>query len=149
MTEVKKTDPGTRKAGSPVVVDSSYEYTNGLKNFQESEKSYSEALQTLSDAIKKGVDSYLEARDKSASEKKDGALEDLFINSAKGVSVALEAGSSAVYDVAKSVDSYFISERQRKDLRRSIRSISRFRVPILPIPLVVGYNDEDEDEDED
>ena len=149
MTEVKKPEAGAKKAGKPVVVDSEYEYTSGLKNFQESEKSYSDALQTLSDAVKQGVDSYLEARDKSASEKKDGALEDLFINSAKGVSVALEAGSSAVYDVAKSVDSYFVSDRQRKDIKRSIRSLSKFRFPILPIPFVVGYNDDDDDEDDD
>jgi len=148
MTEAKKTDAGASKIGKPIVVDSKYEYTKGLKNFQESEKSYSDSLQKLSDAIKKGVDSYLEERDKSASEKKDGAIEDFFINSAKGVSVAVEAGSGAIYDVAKSVDSYFISDTQRKDIKRSITSLSKFRVPILPIPFVFGYNDDDEDDED-
>ena len=149
MTEAKKTDTGAAKAGRPLVVEPEHEYTSGLKNFQESERSYSEALQTISGAINKGVDSYLDERDRSAAEKKDGALEDFFINSAKGVSVAAEAGSSAIYDIAKSIDAYFIPDRTRKDIKRSIRSLSRFRFPIIPIPFVVGYNDDDDEEDDD
>lgn len=145
MTETKTSAKPTK----PVVVDAAdYEYSKGLENFQKAEKNYAESLQTLSDAVKQGIDAYLDERAKSASEKKDGAMEDLFVNSAKGVSVAVESGSKAIYDVAKSVDSYILTDRQRKDLKRTIRSFANFRTPLpLPVPFLMGYDDDDEDDD--
>ena len=146
MTDTKKSEPA--KAAKPVVVEQDYVYTSGLQNLQESEETLSKATQTIADAVKEGIDTYLDARAQSAASKKDGALEDLFVNSAKGVSAAAKAGSAVIEEVAESIDSYFFTDSQKKDLKRSIRAISRLRVPFpLPIPFVSSSDDDDDDED--
>jgi hypothetical protein len=97
-------------------------YSEGLEDIQELEGDVMHIAQRFTKALAKGVDTYEQERQKSAKEKKDGAIEDFLHNSAKATSVYLKEASEIPLDIADSVN----KESYRKRLRKSLRSTSKF-----------------------
>lgn len=106
-------------------------YSKDLKNIQKAEHRLSKASRKIARSVEKGINSYLKQRDKSASKKKDGALEDLSINFSKGFADFGKAASPAFYDIGKAVNIFRLTKKQRKSVKRQIRSIGR----MVPSPL--------------
>lgn len=107
-------------------------YSKGIKNIQKIERRYAKASRRISKAIKKGVDTYLKRRDKSSQKKRDGAIVDSFINVSKGISDGLVDASPAFYDISKGINLLGSTKRQRRRIRRQVRSIlPTGRLPFL------------------
>ena len=98
-------------------------YTRGLQDIQRLEGDVLKVTQKATRALSKGVDTYEEERQKSAKDKKDGAIEDFFHNSAKAASTYLKEASDIPVDIADSVNKKSYRKRLRKNLRRASRMI--------------------------
>lgn len=96
-------------------------YSSGLKDVQVVGRRMSKIAADVARSMSEGVDAYRKASDKSARKKRDGALRDLNLNVAKGVSRALRESSDIPFDLAKSMT----TRGSRRMARRQIRAISR------------------------
>lgn len=101
--------------------DSKPRYSKGLKDIQTLEGNILNVSQKAAKAFSKGIDTYQEEREKSAAEKKDGAIEDFVNNSAKAMSASIKEASDIPVDIAESLN----TSTYRKLLRQSLKDTSR------------------------
>ncbi|MDB6038988.1 MAG: hypothetical protein JWM99_2829 [Verrucomicrobiales bacterium] len=79
-------------------------YSRGpLRALQELEKGLSSSARKLADAVQKGIEEYEDARDKSSTNKKDGALRDMLRNQSKALRIALPIAAEAPSDLLDSI----------------------------------------------
>lgn len=96
-------------------------YSKGFKDVQRVEGDMVRISQKAAKALSKGVDTYERERSHSASNKKDGAVEDFVYNSAKATSAYLKEASDIPVDLANSM----VTKSYRKGLRRLLRGTSK------------------------
>lgn len=82
----------------------------------------SKSVRRVSKAVDRGVDTYIEARDKSASKRKDGAIVDFYENVSKGVARTISESTPVLTDFAEALNT--------RRLRKGIRSVLR-GIPVL------------------
>jgi hypothetical protein len=78
-------------------------YSRGLKELQQDGRSLAKVSDDLARAMSKGIRTYRKASDKSAENKRDGAMRDFGLNLAKGLSKSLRASSSVPEDLAQAM----------------------------------------------
>ena len=98
-----------------------FKYTRGLGDFQRTGRRVSKVAAKVAKASAKAISVFRKESDKSAAKKRDGALRDLGLNSAKGLSKSLRVASSLPYDVAKAFD----RRSSRRVIRRQIKGAAR------------------------
>jgi hypothetical protein len=103
-------------------------YTAGMKDIQLLEGDVTRVAKKATRALAKGIDTYDQERQKSAKEKTDGAVEDLFYNSAKAASIYFKETSDIPIDLAESINRTSYRRRMRKNLRRASRTIRMWRI---------------------
>jgi hypothetical protein len=103
-------------------------YSRGLEDFQRMEGDLTRISQKAAKAVSKGLDTYERERTRSAQEKKDGAVEDYYYNSAKATSAFLKEASDLPIDLAESMYTKTYRKRLRQSLRNSSRMIRMFRI---------------------
>lgn len=79
-------------------------YSKRWKDTQKAERQLAKANRRVAKAVLAGFDRWNDARDKSASKKKDGSLKDMNKNVAKAVSKALEVSAKVPTDMARAMD---------------------------------------------
>lgn len=87
--------------------------SRSLRDLQKMERRLSKAALRMSRAVHEGVVTYIRERDLSAERIRDGALLEMPVNAAKGLSAAIAKGSRVPVDVARAVDT--------RTARRAIR----------------------------
>jgi hypothetical protein len=114
MTLDQKENEGQAPKVSQVIVEESApvilkpkkkkKYSTNRRTVQELEVGVTDSVRRLSKAVKDGLDTYIEERDKSARKKKDGAIRDLLRNQSKamrkGLSIAAEAPADLMDTIA-------------------------------------------------
>ncbi len=109
----------------PIVVETKKKkkkkYSRGLKEMQVSSRKLTRVSDDLSRSVSKGIRAYRKASDKSAEKKRDGALRDLGVNVAKGLSKGLRSSSSIPRDVASALD----TKGARRSRRRQLKGLAR------------------------
>ena len=103
-------------------------YSSGLEGIQRLGSDVMRVTQKASKALSKGIDTYEHERQQSAKAKKDGAVEDLFDNSAKAASSYLKETSDIPVDLAEMVNKKSYRKRLRRGLRRTSRFIRMWRI---------------------
>jgi hypothetical protein len=98
-------------------------YSSNAKSVQQFERRVSKSAHRISKAVEKGLQTYLDKRDKSLENLRDGAIIESYVNIAAGVSRGIEDASPALNDLARAINS--------KRTRRVLRSIVR----AVPIPF--------------
>jgi hypothetical protein len=116
ITDKAETHDSKGKGGSE-------NYSKNAKSTQEFEKKMSKSARRVSEAVKHGIDVYLEKRDKSVENLKDGAILESYVNVAHGLSEGVAKASPALADVADAIN----VKGTRKLLRGIVRS--------LPLPM--------------
>jgi hypothetical protein len=101
---------------------SSSRTTRRLKDI---EHRVSKAFRRLARAVDHGTSEYIDARDKSADNRSDGALVDFYENVAKGASKTISEASPVLTDVAEA----FNTEESRRQFRRFLKNLPR--LPII------------------
>jgi hypothetical protein len=113
-------------ATRPIVITSKgkkkRKYSRGLKEVQQDGRSLAKVSDDLARALSKGIRTYRKASDKSARKKRDGAMRDLGLNLAKGLSKSLRASSSVPEDLAQAMMGRGSTQRRtRKQMRMAAR----------------------------
>ncbi len=112
-------------ATKPIVIDTKKKkkrkYSRGLKGLQVSARRMSKVSNDVTRSVAKGIRAYLKASDKSAKKKRDGALRDMGLNVAKGISKSLRASSDLPSDLAKALDTRGL----RRSRRRQTKALAR------------------------
>ncbi|HUB53208.1 MAG TPA: hypothetical protein VL986_13720 [Terracidiphilus sp.] len=91
--------------------------SRGSRRLADIEKRVAKSMRRVTRALDRGVDTYIEHRDKSKESRKDGVIVDFVENVSYGVSRALSEASPLVHDVAEAVNT--------RRLRSQIRSAAR------------------------
>ena len=91
--------------------------SRGARRLTEIDKRVTKAVRRVTRALDRGVDTYIEHRDKSKESRKDGVIVDFVENVSYGVSRALSEASPLVHDVAAAINT--------RRLRSQIRSAAR------------------------
>jgi|SRR5580658_5485014 hypothetical protein len=91
--------------------------SRGSRKLNDIEKRVSKAVRRVTRAMDRGVDTYIEHRDKSKESRKDGVIVDFVENVSYGVSRAVSEASPLVHDVAEAINT--------RRLRSQIRSAAR------------------------
>jgi hypothetical protein len=105
------------------------------RKLDEVEERLTKSVKRVAKAVDRGVDTYIEARDKSARERKDGAIVDFYENVSKGVARTIADSAPVITDFAEAVNS--------RQVRRGIRAALR------AVPFFSYYDDDDDDDDDD
>ena len=92
--------------------------SRGSRRLTEIDKRVSKAVRRVTRALDRGVDTYIEHRDKSKESRKDGVIVDFVENVAYGVSRAVSEVSPVVHDVAEAIN----TRRFRSQIRRAART---------------------------
>ncbi|HEY3134821.1 MAG TPA: hypothetical protein VGL29_02105 [Blastocatellia bacterium] len=79
----------------------------------------SKSVRRVAKAVDRGVDTYIEARDKSKRERRDGAIVDFFENVSKGVARTISESAPVITDFAEAAN----SRRVRRGIRTVLRTI--------------------------
>ena len=95
--------------------------SRGARRAEDIERRVSKSVRRVARAVDHGVARYIDARDRSASKRRDGALVDFYENVAKGVSEAVAESSPALVDIAKA----FNTRRSRRQIRRAFKNLPR------------------------
>jgi len=103
-------------------------YSRGLKDLQKSGRRLTEISTRLARANVKGMEIYLKASDKSAHQKRDGAMRDFGVNAAKGLGKSLQLSSRVPVDLAKALSAGSARKRLRRQLKASARLARAFRI---------------------
>lgn len=117
-----------KKKGKAHSEDDVDKYSEGLEDVQRAEADLIRVARRASKAATVGLDTYERERSRSASEKKDGAIEDFPHNSAKAVSEALKEASEIPLDVADSISTKDYRKRLRDNLKQVSRVLRVFRI---------------------
>jgi DNA topoisomerase VI subunit B len=91
--------------------------SRGSRRLTEIDRRVSKAVRRVTRALDRGLDTYMEHRDKSKEARKDGVIVDFVENVSYGVSRALSEASPLVHDVAAAINT--------RRLRSQIRSAAR------------------------
>jgi hypothetical protein len=94
------------EAPAPVVVEPNKKkkYSSGpSRAFQELESGLTKSARKVAKAVREGLDTYEEGRDRSAEEKKDGALRDMLRNQSKALRRGLPIAAEAPADFLDAV----------------------------------------------
>lgn len=91
--------------------------SRGSRRLTQIDRRVSKAVRRVTRAMDRGVDTYIEHRDKSKENRKDGVIVDFVENVSYGVSRALSEASPLVHDVAEAINT--------RRLRSQIRSAAR------------------------
>jgi hypothetical protein len=92
--------------------------SRGSRRLTEIDKRVSKAVRRVTRALDRGVDTYIEHRDRSKETRKDGVIVDLVENVSYGVSRAISEASPLVHDVAEAMN----TRRLRSQIRRAART---------------------------
>jgi len=103
-------------------------YTKGLADVQKMEGDAVQIAQTAARALSMSLDTYHEARQKSAKKKTDGALEDFIHNTAKATSTFLKETSDIPVEVADSISRSNMRKNLRKGIRRAAKKLSTWTI---------------------
>jgi hypothetical protein len=95
------------------------------RRLEDIERRVSKAGRRVARSLYHGVDEYVDARDKSARRRRDGALVDMYENVSRGVSKAVSEASPALVDVAKA----FNTRKSRRSIRRTLKRLPR--IPVI------------------
>ena len=96
-------------------------YTPGLADAQRLEGDAVHIAQSAARALSRSLDVYEEERRKSASKKKDGAIEDFIHNSARANSAFMKETSDIPIDLADAVSRLSFRKALRKNIRRAAK----------------------------
>jgi hypothetical protein len=91
--------------------------SRGSRRLTEIDRRVAKAVRRVTRALNRGVDTYIEHRDKSKDSRKDGVIVDFVENVSYGVSRTLSDASPLVHDVAEAINT--------RRLRSQIRSAAR------------------------
>jgi hypothetical protein len=92
--------------------------SRGSRRLNDIEKRVTKAVRRVTRAMDRGVDTYIEHRDKSKETRKDGVIVDFVENVSYGVSRALSEASPLVHDVAEAIN----TRRLRSQIRSAVRT---------------------------
>jgi hypothetical protein len=124
VIEYKKRRKTKRRAEE----DEDERYSEGLEDVQRLEGNLVRVAKRSARAFSKGIDTYEQERDRSAKEKKDGAIEDFVHNSAKAASASMKEASEIPVDIAEALGSRSYRRQARKNLRWVSGTIRLFRI---------------------
>jgi hypothetical protein len=139
---LRRTRAGLQSEVRPIVIDYKKRRKNKRRAEEDDEERYSEGLEDVqrlegdlvrvakrsANAFSKGIDTYEQERNRSAKEKKDGALEDFVHNSAKAASASMKEASELPVDIAEALSGRSYRKRARRTLRRLSGTIRLFRI---------------------
>jgi hypothetical protein len=91
--------------------------SRGTRRMTEIERRVTKALRRISRAADHGVDTYIDHRDQSAENRRDGVVVDFAENLSYGISQAISEASPVLHDVAEALN----TRRVRKQIRRAAR----------------------------
>jgi hypothetical protein len=118
------TTPEGSVPGEPAVQPKKKKRTSrNTKSFQDFEKKFSKSAHRVSQAVEKGVQAYIDGRDKSANKLKDGAMIESYVNVASGISEGIADAAPALTDFADAVNT--------KGMRRIMKNVVRS----MPFPF--------------
>lgn len=92
--------------------------SRGSRRLTEIDRRVTKAMRRVTRALDRGVDTYIEHRDKSKESRKDGVIVDFVENVSYGVSRALSEASPLVHDVAEAIN----TRRVRSQIRSAART---------------------------
>ena len=92
--------------------------SRGARRLTEIDRRVTKAVRRVTRALDRGVDTYIEHRDKSKESRKDGVIVDFFENVSYGVSRAMSEASPLVHDVTET----FNTRKLRSQIRRVART---------------------------
>lgn len=125
-SQTTEPDATTVVIGAPVVLKVRKRKkgsSRSSRRLEDIERHLSKAVRRVSKGVKNGVDTYIDNRDRSERKRRDGALVDFCVNSAKGTARALSESSSVLTDLTRTWN----TRRMRKQLRKALR----------PIPMII------------
>jgi hypothetical protein len=93
--------------------------SRAARRLEDVESRVSEAVRRVTRGVDSGVDRYIARRNRSARDRRDGALVDFGTNVARGTTKAVRDSSPALIDVAKIVN----TKRLRKRIRKALRCV--------------------------
>ena len=99
--------------------------SRGARRLEDIESRVSKSVRRVARAVDKGVDTYIERRDKSANKRRDGALVDFGKNVARGVSETIADSTPVITDLAKALT----TKRLRKGIRKAASAFGR--IPLI------------------
>jgi hypothetical protein len=108
----------TKKKKAKPAPEGTAKYSRGLEDVQIVSGDWLRATRKAVGALAKAIDVYDREQQRSAVEKKDGAIEDFPYNAGKAVSVWMKEASDIPLDMAESAKRRPYSKRVRKSLRR-------------------------------
>jgi hypothetical protein len=117
-----------RKKKRRAVEDDDERYSEGLESVQRVEGNLVRVAKRSAKALSKGLDTYEQKRNRSAKEKKDGAIEDFVDNSAKAASTFMKEASEIPVDIAEALGGRSYRRQARKNLRWVSGTIRLFRI---------------------
>ena len=117
-----------RKKKKAVEDDGEERFSEGLDDVQRLERNFVRVAKRSTKAFSKGINTYETERNRSAKEKRDGAIEDFVDNSAKATSDFMKEASEIPVDIAETLGDRSYRKRTRKNLRRLSRTIRLFRI---------------------
>jgi hypothetical protein len=92
--------------------------SRGSRRLVEIDRRVAKAMRRVTRALDRGIDTYIEHRDKSKEARKDGVIVDFVENVSYGVSRAMSEASPLVHDVAEAIN----TRRLRSQIRRAART---------------------------
>ena len=87
------------------------------RRLEDVEERLTKSVRRVAKAVDKGVDTYIEARDKSARHRKDGVIVDFYENVSKGVARTISDSAPVITDFAEALNS--------RQVRKGIRALLR------------------------
>ncbi len=109
------------------VTEAGAQYSPELEDVQRLGTQALRITRKTANAFVKGLETYEHERMRSASEKKDGAIEDFLYNAGKAASVYLKEASDIPVDVTESIRQSTYQKRLRKRMRRISKAIRNWR----------------------
>jgi hypothetical protein len=124
LIEYKERRKRKRRAGE----DDEERYSEELEDVQRLEGNLVRVAKRSARVFSKGIDTYERERNRSAKEKKDGAIKDFIDNSAKATSTSMKVASEIPVDIAEALRDRSSRKQTRKSLRQISGTIRLFRI---------------------
>jgi Family of unknown function (DUF6312) len=101
---------------APIVVrpKKKKKYSRNLRTIQELETGLTDSARRIAKAAKDGLDAYIDERDKSAKNRRDGAIRDLLRNQSKGLRKALSVAAEVPADIMDTIADLKVVRRLTK-----------------------------------
>lgn len=114
--QAPKVSPAVVDESAPVILrpKKKKKYSRNRRTIQELEVGVTDSARRLSKAVKDGLDTYIEERDKSAKKKRDGAIRDLLRNQSKAMRKGLSIAAEAPADFMDAVANLKVIRRMTK-----------------------------------